>query len=83
MRTRWTPRLLVRSLSEVHYGAIAFDAYPAEAYEKTKTIKPLQADVEQVVPGVLAYAGYLRRNIETDESGKSCADVCVCGFLTL
>ncbi|PCH39752.1 hypothetical protein WOLCODRAFT_136486 [Wolfiporia cocos MD-104 SS10] len=50
------------------------DSKITEAYEKTKTIKPLQADVEQVVPVVLAYAGYLRRSIETDESGEDRSD---------
>ncbi|KZT64612.1 hypothetical protein DAEQUDRAFT_717745 [Daedalea quercina L-15889] len=42
------------------------------AYEKTKTIRPLQVDVEQLLPVVLARAGYEKRLVEagrTDEEG--------------
>ncbi|KZT09316.1 RNA-binding protein Prp24 [Laetiporus sulphureus 93-53] len=37
-------------------------------YEKTKTITPLQSDVEQLVPVVLARAGYEKRQFEAGET---------------
>ncbi|CCM02468.1 uncharacterized protein FIBRA_04567 [Fibroporia radiculosa] len=40
------------------------------AYEKTHSIFPLQSDVEQIVPVVLARAGYERRQIEAGKTGE-------------
>ncbi|KAI0726224.1 RNA-binding protein Prp24 [Fomitopsis betulina] len=46
------------------------DSGIADAYEKTKTIRPLQADVEQLVPVVLARAGHEKRLVEATQTGE-------------
>ncbi|PIL22915.1 hypothetical protein GSI_15611 [Ganoderma sinense ZZ0214-1] len=40
-------------------------------YEKVQTIGPLQADVEQLIPTVLARAGFEKRQIEAGKAGAS------------
>ena len=42
--------------------------FPA-AYEKAQTIDPLKADIEQLVPAVLARAGFEKRQIEAGKGG--------------
>ena len=44
--------------------------FPA-AYEKAQTIGPLKADIEQLVPAVLARAGFEKRRIESGDGGSS------------
>ena len=39
------------------------------AYEKAQTIGPLKADIEQLVPTVLARAGFEKRQIEAGKGG--------------
>ena len=39
------------------------------AYEKAQTIGPLKADIEQLVPAVLARAGFEKRQIEAGKGG--------------
>ena len=39
------------------------------AYEKVQTIGPLKADIEQLVPAVLARAGFEKRQIEAGKGG--------------
>ena len=48
-----------------------------DAYEKTKAISPLQADVEQLVPVVLARAGYEKRRVEEGSAGEQGFDTLV------
>ncbi|KAI0916773.1 hypothetical protein AcW1_007863 [Taiwanofungus camphoratus] len=52
--------------------ADSVDAEPevSAAYEKTKSIGPLQSEVEQLVPVILARAGYEKRQIEAGKSGE-------------
>ncbi|KAF9811778.1 hypothetical protein IEO21_06434 [Rhodonia placenta] len=42
-----------------------------DVYEETKTIAPLQADVEQLVPTILARAGYGKRQVEAGQMGEN------------
>ena len=43
----------------------------AEAYNKMEAIAPLQANVEQLVPVILARAGYEKRRLEAVDDGES------------
>ena len=46
-----------------------FISAPTAINEKAQTIGPLQADVEQLVPTVLARAGFEKRQIEAGKAG--------------